>query len=97
MTELVRQQGGEFIFVGELQASATPAAGTMFSGRARLTLRMYRVSTGEIVESEVFAVGMDGEPARIGGSELDARTRAAGEVGTRAAVAARRWLVRALR
>jgi hypothetical protein len=97
ITELMRDQGGEFVFVGNLETSATPAAGPMFSGRARLELRMYRVSTGELVDSDVFGVGMDGRPAKIGGSELDALTQAAEEAGALAGAAARIWLNRVLR
>jgi hypothetical protein len=58
---------------------------------------MYRVSTGEIVASGTFVAGMGGQPARIGASELDARTQAAQDAGRLGAVAARGWLVRALR
>lgn len=98
LTELMRDQGGEFLFVGNLQASATPAVGgQMFSGRAQLELRMYRVSTGEVVDSRIFSVGMDGQPAKLGGSEYDAVQQAAREAGTMAGTVARGWLVSALR
>jgi class 3 adenylate cyclase len=97
LSELGRQHGAEFMIVGDLQSSARPGAGPMFSGSAQLDLRMYRVSTGALMESGVFRVGMGGEPGKIGTSELDARTQAADEAGMQGASAARRWLVRALR
>ena len=97
LADLVRDQGGEFIFVGNLESSARPAAGPMFSGSAQLELRMYRVSTGEILRSDVFRIGMAGQPAQIGASEADARSRAAEEAGRLGAIAARGWLARALR
>ena len=97
LADLVRDEGGELLFVGNLQSSARAGGGPMFSGSAQLELRMYRVSTGEVVESNVFRVGMDGKPAKIGASELDARTQAAEEAGKLGATAARAWLARALR
>lgn len=97
LAELGRKQGAEFMIVGDLRSSARPGAGPMHSGSAQLDLRMYRVSTGELVESGVFRVGMGGEPGKVGTSQLDARTQATDEVGKQGAAAARRWLVRALR
>ena len=97
LAELGREQRAEFMIVGDLRSSARPGAGPMHSGSAQLDLRMYRVSTGELVESGVFRVGMGGEPGKVGTSELDARAQAADEAGKTGAAAARRWLVRALR
>ncbi|MFV2007821.1 MAG: adenylate/guanylate cyclase domain-containing protein, partial [Longimicrobiales bacterium] len=97
LVELGRTQRAEFMIVGDLRSSARPGAGPMYSGSAQLDLTMYRVSTGELVESGVFRVGMGGEPGRVGTSEFDARTQAADEAGKQGAAAARRWLVRALR
>ncbi|MEE8146492.1 MAG: hypothetical protein V3T24_02715, partial [Longimicrobiales bacterium] len=97
LAELGREQRAEFMIVGDLRSSARAGAGPMHSGSAQLDLRMYRVSTGELVESGVFRVGMGGEPGKVGSSELDARTQAADEAGKMGAAAARRWLVRALR
>ncbi|GMR14153.1 MAG: hypothetical protein BMS9Abin29_2390 [Gemmatimonadota bacterium] len=96
LAELGRKQRAEFMIVGDLRSSARPG-GPMYSGSAQLDLRMYRVSTGELVESGVFRVGMGGEPGRVGTSELDARTQAADEAGKQGASAAKRWLMRALR
>lgn len=97
LADLGRQHGAEFMIVGDLESSATRAAGPMFSGSAQLNLRMYRVSSGEVVNSAVFRVGMGGEPARAGRTAADARSQAAEEVGKQGAGAARGWLVRALR
>lgn len=97
LAELGRKQRAEFMIVGDLRSSARPGVGPMYSGSAQLDLSMYRVSTGEVVQSGVFRVGMGGEPGKVGSSELDARTQAAEEAGKQGAAAARRWLARALR
>ena len=97
LAELGRRHRTEFMIVGDLRSEARPGAGRMSTGSAQLDLRMYRVSTGELVESDAFRVGMGGEAGEAGTSELDARTQAADEVGKQGAEAARRWLVRALR
>ena len=97
LADLVRDQRGEFIFIGTLESSASPPAiGPMFSGTAQLELKMYLVSTGEILRSGSFGVGIPGHPAKPGISETSARTEAAREVGRQGAIAARGWLNRAL-
>ena len=98
LARLTEAQGGEYLFVGNLEASAQPAPiGNLYIGAAQLQLRMYRVSTGDIVESGTFNVGIGNEPGRPGANELSARQAAVQEVGGRAAAAARRWLREALR
>lgn len=97
LASLGRRHGAEFMIVGDLQSTATQAVGPMFGGSAQLELRMYRVSTGEVVNSAAFRVGMGGKPAKPGRNALGARTEAALEVGRQAATAARGWLARALR
>ena len=97
LARLARRQGIEYIVLGDFESSAMPTRGRMFSGTAQLGLRMYRVSTGEIVDSGVFGVGTGSGPAIAGGSELGVRTQAAQAVGREGAVAARRWLLGALR
>lgn len=95
---LVRDERGEFLFVGSLVTESTPpTVGPLHTGRAQLELRMYRVSTGEIVDQGVFAVGMGGQPGRAAPSALAARTQAAEEAGRLAGLAARSWLNRVLR
>jgi len=98
LAELVRDQGGEFIFVGSLTSSARAAPpGPMFSGSAEFELRMYRVSTGEVLRSGIFSIGMAGQTAKMGISESGARGQAAEAAGTLGAIAARGWLALALR
>ena len=81
LADLVRDQGGEYLFIGELESSARPQTiGPMFSGTAQLELRMYRVSTGEIFRAGHYSVGMAGQPPTPGGSAVDARSRATEEV-----------------
>jgi len=98
LADLVRDQGGEFIFVGSLTSSARAAPpGPMFSGSAQFELRMYRVSTGEVLRSDIFRIGTPGQPAKLGISESGARSQAAEAAGKLGAVAARGWLALALR
>jgi hypothetical protein len=97
LAELARRQGIEYIVLGEFESSATQGRGGMYSGAAQLGLRMYRVSTGEIIDSGTFGVGTGRGPAIGGGTELGVRTQAAQTVGREGAVAARRWLLGALR
>ena len=70
LADLVRERGGEFIFIGTLESSARrQAIGPMFSGAAQLELRMYRVSTGEIFRAGHYSVGMVGELPTPGASD----------------------------
>ena len=96
LAEMAERQGIEYIVLGDFESSASPS-GRMFSGSAQLGLRMYRVSTGEIIDSGVFGVGTGSTPALPGATELGVRTQAAQAVGREGAVAARRWLLNALR
>jgi class 3 adenylate cyclase len=97
LSEMARRQGIEYIVLGDFESSATQVRGRMFSGSAQLGLRMYRVSTGELIDSGMFGVGTGSGPAIAGGNELGVRTQAAQAVGREGAVAARRWLLSALR
>ena len=98
LADLVRDQGGEFIFVGSLTSSARAAPlGPMFSGSAQFELRMYRVSTGEVLRSGIFRIGMAGQRAEMGITQSGARSQAAEAAGTLGGIAARSWLARALR
>jgi hypothetical protein len=98
LADMVRAREGEFLLVGNLTTDARPAPiGTMVSGSAELELRLYRVSTGEIVQSGTFGVGTGGQPARVGATEADARSQAAQTAARAAAAAARTWLARVLR
>jgi hypothetical protein len=98
LTEMARQQNIEYIVLGDFESSATQAGrGRMYTGTAQLGLRMYRVSTGEIIDSGVFGAGTGRDPAVAGATELGVRTQAAQDVGRQGAIAARRWLATALR
>ncbi len=97
LAELVGPTRAELVVLGGLETSATRAAGGTFSGSAQLGLRMYRVSTRELVQSGTFAVGGGRGPAVSGPSESQARTEAARQVARRGAVAARGWLQQTLR
>ena len=97
LAQMARRQGIEYIILGDFESSATQARGRMYSGSAQLGLRMYRVSTGEVIDSRVFGVGTGSRPAIAGANELSVRTQAAQAVGREGGVAARLWLLGALR
>ena len=97
LAELARSAGIEYLVLGDFESAATPLRAGMYGGSAQLGLRMYRVSTGDIIDSGTFTSGMGSEPATPGRSELGVRTQAAQEVGRAGAIAARGWLLGALR
>jgi hypothetical protein len=98
LADMVRTRNGEFLLVGNLTTDARPAPiGSMVSGSAELELRLYRISTGELVQSGTFGVGTGGQPARVGATEADARSQASQTAARAAAAAARTWLARVLR
>ena len=91
------ERGAEFVLIGRLETSARTTTSSGFVASGRLLLRMYRVSTGEVLGEDEFTVGLDGERGPRSGLAGWARTVAADEVGKQAAAAARGWLVQALR
>jgi len=97
LAETARRNGIEYVLLGQLESSASSLRGGMYGGSAQLGLRMYRVSTGRMVDQGTFTTGMGSDPAVPGRNELAARTGAAQSVGRQGATAARRWLTGALR
>jgi hypothetical protein len=97
LVETARRNGIEYVVLGQLESSASSLRGNMYSGSAQLGLRMYRVSTGQVIDQGTFTTGMGSDPAVPGRNELAARTGAAQAVGRLGAGAARRWLTSALR
>lgn len=97
LAETARRNGIEYLLLGSLESDAVPLRGNMYSGSAQLGLRMYRVSTGEIVDQGTFTTGVGSEPGTAGRTEIGVRAQAAQAVGRQGAVAARRWLLGALR
>lgn len=97
LASLGRQHGAEFLVVGDLSARAAPSFGQFFSGTAELDLKMYRVSTGSLVDAQVFRVGSGGNRPPTALNEDQARSQAAEAAGTLGANAARQWMNRALR
>jgi len=97
LAETARRNGVEYVLLGQLESSASSLRGNMYGGSAQLGLRMYRVSTGQMIDQGTFTSGMGGDPAVPGRNELAARTGAAQNVGRQGATAARRWLTGALR
>ena len=98
LADLTEAQGGAFLLVGDVEATATPVPiGSMYTGSATLELRMYRVSTGEVINTQTFSVGVGNVPGVVGVNEMSARQAAVETVGARAAAISRRWLREALR
>jgi serine/threonine protein kinase len=87
----------EFLVVGELRADAAPSVNAFYSGTADLELRMYRISTGQLVNTRTFRVGSGGIQSPLATSQAEARSRAAAEAGSAAGAGARSWLIDALR
>jgi len=87
----------EFLVVGELRADAAPSVNAFYSGTADLELRMYRISTGQLVNTRTFRVGSGGIQSPLATSQSEARSRAAAEAGSAAGAGARSWLIDALR
>lgn len=97
LAALGRPHGAEFLVVGNLSSQAAPSVGRFYTGTAQMELKMYRVSTGRLVDANTFRVGSGGAQAVMSTTEGEARSRAAEEAGKVAAQAARTWLNRALR
>ena len=97
LARLSREHGAEFLVVGEVEARANRSVGAFFSGSAELDLKMYQVSTGALVDADIFRVGGGGTAAKLGQSASDASSQAAQAVAEEAAAAALRWLRRARR
>ncbi len=83
---LGRENGAEVLVTGSLRTEAQPSVGQFFTGRAVLDIRVYRVSSAELLRAETYQVGVAGTPGKLGPSPLAAETEAAREVGARAAV-----------
>ena len=95
LAALGRQHGAEFLVVGDLTTRAQPSVGQFFAGTAEMDMKMYRVSSGDLVDANTFRI----EPGEteLALSEGEARSRAAQAAGSEAAQAARVWLNRAMR
>jgi hypothetical protein len=89
LSALGRENGAEFLVVGNLTAEATPAVNRFFTGSAILDLKVYRVSTGTLLGAEVLRAGTAGN---LAASEALARSNAAADVGRSAVSALRRWI-----
>jgi hypothetical protein len=77
---LGREHGVEVMVVGDLRSRAMPSINRFFTGTAEVTLRMYRVSTGQLVSAETLT-----SPPQLAISEAEARSKAAAVVGDAAA------------
>ena len=95
LAALGREHGAEFLVVGDLTTRAQPSVGQFFAGTAEMDMKMYRVSSGDLVDANTFRI----EPGEteLALSEGEARSRAAQAAGSEAAQAAQAWLARAMR
>lgn len=97
LASVSRQQRVELLVVGDLTSRAAPSVGGFYTGTAELSLRMYQVSTGRVVATEIFRVGPGALQPVLAISEGEARSRAAQSVADAAARAAGTWAAGALR
>ena len=81
--------------VGELRSRAAPSINRFFTGTAELSVRMYRVTTGRIVDTQTFIVGQGGAQPVLAVSEGEARSRAAAQAASAAAEGVGIWVGRA--
>jgi len=91
LAELGRQHGVEFLVLGSLEADAQPGVGRFYTGTASLDVKLYRVSTGALVDADVFRIG-GSTPGKMGSSAAMARSLATEAVGEAAARAIARWV-----
>jgi hypothetical protein len=96
LASVSRQQRVELLVVGDLASRAAPSVGGFYTGTAELNLRMYQVSTGRVVATEIFRVGPGALQPVLAIGEGEARSRAAQSVADAAARAAGTWAARAL-
>jgi hypothetical protein len=95
LATLGRQHGVELMVVGELRSRAAPSLNRFFTGTAELSVKMYRVSTSRLVETQTFIVGQGGGQPVLAVSEGEARSRAAAQAADLAAAGVGSWLGRA--
>lgn len=92
LAALASRRDVDLLLVGEISARAAPSFGQFFSGAAEFHLRMYRLSTRSIVNSETFRSGGGASRAPVALSEDQARRRAVEEASMLGSAAVRAWL-----
>ena len=95
LAALGRPHGVELLVVGEVRSRAAPSINRFFTGTAELSVRMYRVSNSQIVDTQTFIVGQGGSQPVLAVSEGEARSRAAAQAASAAADGVGSWLGRA--
>lgn len=85
LDDLRRRAGVATVVVGDLRVEAAPSVGTMYTGRATLSVRLYDTATGRLVGTHTFQIGADGRPGEIGASAMAASQGAATRVAHKAA------------
>lgn len=76
--------GVAFVVVGDLRVEAVPSIGSMYTGRATLSVRTYDTGTRRLVGTQTFQVGGGGKGGEIGGSPMAATDGAATKVAHQA-------------
>ena len=92
LAQVGRAHGLELLVVGSLTARGLPSVGQFYTGTAELDLKMYRMSTGGLVEADVFRVGGGGAQPVLEITDAEARSRASEAAGKLAADAMEQWL-----
>lgn len=85
LTRLRAEHGVSVVVLGDLRTEATRSLGSMYTGRATLSVRSYDTESGRLLRTETFQVGADGTPGKLGASSLAAASQAAVQVAHQAA------------
>jgi hypothetical protein len=88
------EHGAEVMVIGDLRSRAAPSINQFFTGTAELNVKMYRTSTGRLVDAQTFIVGQGGSQPVLAISDTEARSRAATQAATAAAEAIAGWVAR---
>jgi hypothetical protein len=89
-----REQGAEVMVVGDLRSRGVPSINRFYTGTAELNVKMYRTSTGRLVDTQTFIVGQGGSQPVMAISDIEARSRAAAQAANDAAQAIAGWAAR---
>ncbi len=79
------ESGVAVVIVADLRAEATPSVGSMYTGRATLSARIYDTETRRLIGTRTFQVGAGNTPGKIGASPVAASNEAVTQVAYQAA------------
>jgi hypothetical protein len=97
LAALGRRHGAELLVIADLSARAAPSVNRFFAGTAEIDVKMYRASSGSLVDARTFRVGAGGQQNVLATSEAEARAGAARRAADGAAPTLASWVTRAFR